>query len=90
MRKYPKASCLNCTVFQCAVLIAHNAHTHIHSAKMLDLVQSKPPIISTLNYPTAMATHFLVCQFVALYHAHTSQNHTPATLGIKFGQRAWI
>ena len=61
---------------------------------MLDLVQSKPPIISTLNYPTATATHqqqqFLVCQFVARYHAPTSQKHTPATLGIKFGQRACI
>ena len=41
-----------------------------------------------------MATHqqqqFLVCQFVARYHAPTSQKHTPATLGIKFGQRACI
>ncbi|CAI8041229.1 hypothetical protein GBAR_LOCUS22931 [Geodia barretti] len=48
-------------------------HTHIHSPKLLDLVQSKPPIISTLNYPTATATHqqqqFLVCQFEAsLFH----------------------
>ena len=59
---------------------------------MLDLVQSKPPIISTLNYPTAMATHFLVCQFVALYHApiYISKAYVSATLGIKFGQRACI
>ena len=47
---------------------------------------------STLNYPTAMATHFLVCQFVALYHApiYISKAYVSATLGIKFWQRACI
>ena len=55
---------------------------------MIDVLQSKPPIISTLNYPTAMATHlqqFLVCQFehscdhachvIYVYKHHVYKSH---------------